>query len=364
LLLQNLSGTMMKKIKRMWKMKALVYEGVGNVSLKEVEDPRLREDNVIVKVRSCAICGTDVKAYTIGIASIKPPVILGHEFVGEVVEAGKRINGFQPGDRVTMATTLPCGRCRMCRMHLFNMCLHKLPVGTHINGAFAEYLEVPFRGVEHGNLMHVPDTLSDDHGSIAEPLGCVINGQDLAHVGFPDTVAVIGGGPLGLLQAETAKARGALMTILVQRSRKRCEMAREFNIDHVVCSQSRDYVQAVMDLTSGAGADVVINAAPDKDAVRLAFRLAAKGGRVSLFASVPKDDPIVDLDANFIHYNQVSVFGASDSTARNHNEALSLLSSGRISTGALITHRFDLNDFFEGIKAIKNREALKVVIHP
>lgn len=353
-----------EKIKRMWKMKAVVYEGIGKVFLKDVEKPCLGEDTVIVKVHSCAICGTDVKAYTIGIASIKPPVILGHEFVGEVVETGKRITGFHPGDRVTMATTLPCGRCRMCRMHLFNMCLNKLPVGTHTNGAFAEYLEVPFRGVEHGNLMHVPDTLSDDDGSIAEPLGCVINGQNLAHVGFPDTVAVIGGGPLGLLHAETAKARGALVTVLVQRSPKRCEIARAFNIDHVVCSQSEDPVQAVMDLTSGAGADVVINAAPDRDAVRLAFRLVAKGGRVSLFASVPKDDPFVGLDVNFIHYNQVSVFGASDSTARNHNEALALLSSGRISTKALITHRFALDGFFKGIEAIKTREALKVVIHP
>ncbi len=345
-------------------MRAVVYEGVGNVSLQEVEDPSIREDTVIVKVRSCAICGTDVKAYTIGIKSIKPPVILGHEFVGEVVETGKQIIGFKPGDRVTMATTLPCGRCRMCRMHLFNMCMNKLPVGTHINGAFAEYLEVPLRGVEHGNLMHVPDALSDDDGSIAEPLGCVINGQNLAHVGFPDTVVVIGGGPLGLLQAETAKARGSLVTILVQRSKKRYEMARSFNIDHAICSHDEDPVQAVMELTDGNGADVVINAAPDQDAVRLAFRLVAKGGRVSLFASVPKDDPFVDLDVNFIHYNQVSVFGASDSTARNHEEALRLLSRGKISTGVLITHRFSLDGFFRGMEAIKNREALKVVIHP
>jgi L-iditol 2-dehydrogenase len=345
-------------------MKAIVYGGVKQVELREVQKPEVHDDSVVVKVSACAICGTDVKAYTIGIASIKPPVILGHEFVGTVWEAGKNVKTFKAGDRVTMATTIPCGKCAMCRRSLFNLCLQKLPVGTHIDGAFAEYLEIPWRGIEHGNLMTVPDSLSDIHGSLAEPLGCVINSQNLAGVGFPDTVVVIGGGPLGLLQAECAKARGALTTILVQRSARRCEAARAFKIDHVVCSERYDPLEAVTAITGGAGADVVINAAPDPAAVALAFKLVAKSGRVSLFASVPKDNPVVGIDANQIHYNQISVFGASDSTARDHAEALALLASGRISAAALVTHVFKIDDFLWGIKAITGREALKVVIKP
>jgi L-iditol 2-dehydrogenase len=345
-------------------MKAIVYGGVGKVELREVPEPTPREDSVIVKVHSCAICGTDVKAYTIGIASIKPPVILGHEFVGSVVEAGKKVTGFSPGDRVTLATTIPCGHCGMCRRSLFNLCLNKLPVGTHINGAFAEYLDVPWRGIEHGNLMKVPDSLSDDEGAVAEPLGCVINSQNIAGVGFPDRVVILGGGPLGLLQAEAAKSRGAVQTVLVQRSRKRCDMAREFDIDHVVCSEETDPLQAVKELTGGEGADVVINAAPDRSAVRLAFQLVSRAGRISLFASVPKDNPVVETDVNQIHYGQISVFGASDSTPANHYDALQLLSTGRISSRELVTHTLGIDGFFDGIEAIRSREALKVVIKP
>ncbi len=347
-----------------FRMKAVVYEGVKKLAVKQVDPPSVHNDSIVVRVHTCAICGTDVKAYNIGIASIKPPVILGHEFIGSIEEVGRSVKGFSPEDRVTMATTLPCGHCLMCRRGLPNLCMDKSPVGTFINGAFAEYLEVPARGIEHGNLMKVPDSLSDIAGSISEPLGCVINSQNIAGVGFPDTVVVIGGGPLGLLQAESAKARGALKTVLIQRSKKRYEMAREFNIDHVVCSEGTDPVKYVLDLTDGFGADVVINAAPTREAVQLAFRLVAKSGRVSLFASVPKDNPLVEIDANHIHYGQISVFGASDSTAENHYEAMHLLAKGGISTDKLITHVLAIDDFFKGIDLINSREAMKVVIRP
>jgi len=345
-------------------MKAIVYEGVGKINLRDVEKPRLKNDNVIVKVKACAICGTDYKAYTIGISSIKPPVILGHEFVGEIVEIGNKIKDFKVGDRVTMATTIPCGHCEMCIKGFPNLCYNKMPVGTYINGAFAEYLEVPWEGIVHGNLIKIPDNLSDEHGAVAEPLGCAINSQNIASVGFPDTVAVIGAGPLGILQAELAKARGASRVILIQRSKKRYELAKSFNIDHLICSEIDDPVKSIKEITKGNGVDVVINAAPSRGAVELSFKLVSKTGRVSLFASVPKDNPFVNIDVNFIHYNQVSVFGSSDSTAKNHRDAVDLLASKKISTDKLITHILPIENFFKGMEAIKNREALKVVIKP
>jgi L-iditol 2-dehydrogenase len=343
-------------------MRAIVYDGVGKIRLRDVPKPKVSDGSVIVKVHACAICGTDVKAYNLGIASIKPPVILGHELVGTIVETGKLVKGYKTGERVTLATTLPCGKCRMCRVELFNLCLDKEPVGTHINGAFAEYLEIPARGIEHGNLVKVPDGLSDRDACLCEPLGCVINSQNIAHVGFPDTVVIIGAGPLGILQAETAKARGCIRTILVQRSRKRYEKATQFNIDHMICSEDTDPVEAVEDLTGGVGVDVVINAAPSRDAVELAFKLVAKSGRVSLFASVPKDNPHVHIDVNRIHYEQIEVYGASDLKAIHAVQALKLLLSGQISTDKLITHMLPLDDFFQGIELINRRETLKVVM--
>ncbi len=345
-------------------MRAIVYEGVKQLKLTDVEKPQVHENSIIVKVHACAICGTDVKAYNIGISSIKPPVILGHEFVGSIAEVGSAVDGFSPGERVTLATTLPCGKCRMCRKSLFNLCLDKSPVGTFINGAFSEYLEIPSRGIEHGNLIKIPDALSDQAGCLCEPLGCVINGQNLAKVGFPDTVVVIGAGPIGILHAETAKARGCIQTILIEYSRKRYELARQFKIDHLICSENDDPVEAVMDLTGGTGADVVINAAPTLQAVELAFRIVSKSGRISLFASVPKDNPRVHIDVNRIHYEQLEVYGASDLKPENGFVAVQLLASGKISSDLLITHTLKLKDFFKGIELINAREALKVVVVP
>jgi L-iditol 2-dehydrogenase len=345
-------------------MKAVVYEGVGNIVVKDVPEPQPREDNVIVRVHGCAICGTDVKAYNIGIASIKPPVILGHEMAGSVVEAGKLTAGFEPGDRVTVSTTLPCGRCALCVRGYFNLCVNKASIGTLINGAFAEFLEVPKRALEHGYLMKLPSSISDHAGCLCEPLACVINGQNQAKVGFPDTAVVIGGGPLGLLQAEAARSRGAVKNVLVQRSKKRCEMAAKFKIDRIVCSEEGDPAATVREVTGGAGADVVINAAPTREAVQLAFELVGKTGRVSLFASVPKDNPMVELDANRIHYGQISVFGASDSTALDHLQAISMIEAGGISTEELVTHVLPLREFARGIELINKREALKVIIEP
>lgn len=345
-------------------MLALVYEGVKKIILKDVPEPKPEEDNVIIEVEGCAICGTDIKAYLYGISSIKPPVILGHELVGKIVHKGSKIKYFSEADRVTLATTLPCGNCRMCRKHLFNLCLNKKPIGTHINGGFTRYLAVPSRGIAHGNLIKLPETVEGIDGCICEPLGCVINAQKIASVGPFDTVVIIGGGPLGILHAETAKARGAKKTILIQRSEKRFEMAKVFNIDHIICSSKTDPLEAVKMITEGEGADVVINAAPTHEAVKLAFQLVAKSGRISLFASLPKSNPVMDIDINRIHYEQISVFGASDSTARDHEEAVNLISERKISAEKLITHRMSISDFEKAMELILTRKALKVVLLP
>jgi L-iditol 2-dehydrogenase len=347
-------------------MKALVYEGAQKVTLKDVPRPRLEDDTVILRVTRCAICGTDLKAITHGIASIKPPVILGHEIAGIVAETGQRVTGFAAGDRISLAPSLPCGQCALCARGLFNLCDHRLPVGTIIDGGFAEYLSIPARAINLGYLVKIPDSLSDDEAALCEPLACVINAQNLARVASPDVVVVIGGGPMGIINALAARARGATRVILVEGSEKRVEMVRKLAlpIDELVCPGSEDPVAAVTRAAQGRPVDVVINAAPALAAVDLAFKLAPKMGRVSLFASVPKDAPTMSIDVNNIHYRQLSVFGASDSTARDHREAVSLLASGRVDIRPIVSKVYDLEDFFAAIDQIKAQDALKILIRP
>jgi L-iditol 2-dehydrogenase len=347
-------------------MLALVYEGPQKVSLKEVARPTLRDDTVMLRVTRCAICGTDIKAITHGIASIKPPVILGHEIAGRVAEVGGKVEGFAVGDRISLAPSLPCGRCAMCVKGFFNLCDQRLPIGTIIDGGFAEYLEIPARGIAHGYLVRIPDALGDDEAALCEPLACVINSQNLARVGSPDVVVVIGGGPMGLIQAVTARARGAASVIVVEGSEKRAAMIAEANlpVDEVICSAREDPLSAVPRAAKGRAIDVVINAAPSLAAVDLAFKLLPKTGRISLFASVPKDNPLLSLDVNNIHYKQITVFGASDSTARDHTDAVRLLASGRVSLKPLVSGVIALKDFFTAMDRIRAQDAFKLLIAP
>jgi L-iditol 2-dehydrogenase len=345
-------------------MKAVVYEGVGRIGIKDVEKPVLVTGGMIIRVESCAICGTDLKAYVHGNPRMKPPVILGHEFVGRVTEVGEGISGFKTGDRITMATSIPCGKCYLCLKGLLNMCEGLLPVGTVLNGAFAEYMLIPPQGIAQGNVILVPNGLTSDEGALAEPLSCVINGQEIVNVGPGDTVVVIGAGPIGYLHVELAKARGAKKVFLVQRSKKRLEFTKNFGVDETVCSGEEDPVIRIMNLTGNKGADVVIVAAPDAQAQAQSIQMASKGGRISFFSSIPKDNPFSTINTNLLHYRELKVCGSSDSRAIHQKTAIDMLASGKINAKSLITHRFPLDKFQEALEIMKKKEGLKIIINP
>lgn len=345
-------------------MKAAVFEGVKKLTVKEVEKPALAPGGMLIKINSCAICGTDMKIYNQGNPRIKPPQIIGHEFVGIVVEKDQGIEEFQVGDRVTMATSISCGKCNFCKRGLNNLCNKLAPVSYDFPGAFAEYMAIPPAGISGGNVLKVPDDLSDDEGALSEPLGCVINGQIIAAVGLGDTVVIIGAGPIGCLHVEVAKARGATKIILVEISQSRLDMAAKFGVEHLVNASREDAVSRVMELTDGLGAEVVIVAAPSAKAQEQGLQMARKNGRVSLFASLPKDNPYLKINSRLIHYGQISLTGASDSIPFHQELALNMLSAGKINTKDLITHRLPLTDLVEGLNILQEGKALKIIIHP
>lgn len=345
-------------------MLAAVYEGIGKLELKELPPPRIEEDNLLIKVKVCAICGTDVKAFTRGISRITIPVILGHEFVGEVVEIGNKVRDFNIGDRITMATTISCGKCEYCTTGLGNLCADVLPVGTVTDGAFCEYMAIPSAGIQRGNVLKVPEEITNEEGALSEPLGCVINGQNIAEVKTGDTVVIIGAGPIGCMHIEVARARGATQIIVVQRSETRLKLAAQFDVDALINSSREDPVARTLTFTQGKGADVVIVAAPSNEASEKGLQMLAKGGRLSLFSSFFKDNPYLHLDGNRIHYRQIKVCGASDSTPFHQRIALDLLRKGKINTGALITHRFPLSQIISAFDTAVQGKGLKIIIQP
>lgn len=343
-------------------MKAVCFYKERDLRVEDVPAPVCEPGGILVKIEACAICGTDLKAYLKGDARIPAGQIIGHEFVGAVVEVGCDVRGFSAGERVTMATSISCGQCNWCRCGHQNRCSGLKPISRAYPGAFAEYMAVPPAGVAGGNVVKVPEILGD-LAVLAEPLSCALNAQKLAGVKLGDTVVVIGFGPLGALHAQLARAHGAARVIITTLPGNRLTLAQTFDLDAIINVSTTDAVEEVMRLTDGSGADVIIATAPVVSAQEQAFRMVRKGGMVNLFAGLPQGNSELKIDSRLIHYREIFVSGASDSTPAHVATAVDLLAHGLISE-QIITHRLSLDRFAEGIEIMKTESGLKVLMKP
>ena len=345
-------------------MQAVAYYAPGDIRVEERPEPAPAADNLIVRVRACAICGTDLKLATIGNPRCHPPRIIGHEMIGEIVHAGADVRGFAPGERITLATTVACGNCPYCDRGLGNMCPNAKPISYDFDGAFAPFIAIPAMALAGGNVIKVPDVVPDDAATLSEPLSCAINAQELAGVRAGDRVLIVGGGPLGALHAEVAKALGAADVMVVQRSEPRLALLRKLRDLRVIDGSAEDVAAVVKERTEGLGADVVIVCAPSREAQEQAIGLARKGGAISLFASLPKGASDITLDSRIIHYGELRLVGASDSRPEHVTRAVQMMAAGKIDWERLITHRLPLAEIHAGLRLMQEKQSLKVVIYP
>jgi L-iditol 2-dehydrogenase len=332
--------------------------------VEERPEPTPTTDNLIVQVRACAICGTDLKLATIGNPRCHPPRIIGHEMVGEIVHVGAEVRGYALGERITLATTVACGKCPYCARGLGNMCPNAKPISYDFDGAFAPLLAIPPMALAGGNVIKVPDAVPDDAATLSEPLSCAINAQELAGVKAGDRALIVGGGPLGALHAEVAKALGAADVMVVQRSEPRLSLLRKLRDVRVIDGAAEDVAAIVKERTEGLGADVVIVCAPSREAQEQAIGQARKGGAISLFASLPKGASDITLDSRIIHYGELRVVGASDSRPEHVTRAVQMMAAGKIDWERLITHRLPLAEIHAGLKLMQEKQSLKVLIYP
>lgn len=344
-------------------MKAVVLEGIEKAVYKDIERPKCDPDGIVIKIDAVGLCGSDVRTYSNGVGGLDFPFVLGHENVGTVCETGKESEGFSIGDRVIVNPVIPCGKCFFCEKGMHNLCSNRLTYGHHLKGGFAEYMAVPGIGVKQGQILKLADDVKSEDVVVVELLSSVVNAQKLAGTSLGDTVVIIGCGPLGCLHSEIARLRGAKNIIMANRSRKRLDHSRKFSGTHFVNTSEESLRDAVMDVTGGLGADIVINATPATKPIEEGVYLLRKGGKLVIFGGLPKDSPCITLDANLLHYSEINVVGGFSTTNESFRKAFEIVSAGLIKAD-IVSHVLPLKDMEKGVKMLKRGEAFKVILKP
>ncbi len=342
-------------------MKAAMLYGVRDLRVENIEVPKISAGEVLVKVKAATTCGTDLKILQRGYVErvIKLPTVFGHEWAGDVEEVGSGLSWPRKGMRVRAGNSAPCLHCSMCQKGRYNLCENMI----WLWGAYAEYIRIPARTVLV-NMQEVPEHVSYEEAAIAEPLACVLHGEEAANVGLGETVIIIGAGPIGLLHLLTARKRGAGKVILIDLVEERLKFAEKLGADETINASKVDAYARIQDVTAGYGADVVIEAIGSPATWEQAIKLARKGGRVLEFGGSPPGTE-VRISTERLHYDELTIVGAFHATPLHFKNALNLVSSRTIDVRPLVTRSMKLDDIREAFDILgTSKSEIKISIIP
>jgi len=341
-------------------MKAVVKTapGVGNIDVLDIPEPETPAGHVKIAVRAAGICGTDLHIYYDEFRS-RPPVVLGHEISGEVVEVGEGVERIRVGERVTTETYFStCGSCRFCRTGRINLCPDRRSIGSAVNGGFTSYLVVPER-----NVHRLPDDVSFLGGALTEPLACVVHGAlELPRLVPGDVAVVAGPGAIGLLTLQAVKAAGATTIVLgTDTDEHRLRMARELGADFTFNVQRDAYREAIEDMTEGSGADIVYECSGAGPAAEMLLEVVRRGGQ---YAQIGLFGKPVAWDLDQVCYKELSVTGSNASVPSAWSRALRLMEEGVVKTEPLVSGVLPITEWRDAFDLFERRTGLKTVLQP
>ncbi|MCH2374557.1 MAG: zinc-binding dehydrogenase [Planctomycetes bacterium] len=340
-------------------MKALVKTapGVGNIEVREVPEPTPGASDLIIEVKAGAICGTDIHIHDDEYPN-RPPVILGHEMSGVVVEVGAGVTRFKVGDRVTSETFKhTCGSCRFCRQGLIGLCTARLSMGVHVDGSFARYVSQREESVHR-----LPDNVDFDAGSMSEPTAVAVRAvYERARVSAGDIVLVSGPGPVGLLCLQAAKSLGATVVLCgSEGDDHRLALGKELGADAVI-NVSKDSFDVVGDLSDGLGVDVALECGGTHASLEQCVRLSRSGAQV-VVVGLFGDDVSVDLDSAVI--KELTLLPSFTYRHATWARALDLLACGSIQTAPLVSGHFPLTEWEPAFETVRARTGNKYLLTP
>jgi L-iditol 2-dehydrogenase len=343
-------------------MLAAVFHAPNNIIVKQVPITRTQ---VMLKVSACAVCGYDARVYRNGHRKVRPPVILGHELCGKIqnditVGDGMTINA---GSRVAVCPLIPCLHCTYCQIGDYNLCINLREIGSTSDGGFAQYVTIPEELIRIGGLVPVPDNLTDEEAALLEPLACCLNSfSRMLPVSKESSVVIIGDGPMGLIHLQLFKRLSRSRVAIVGKVPLRMEKARAMGAD-AVFAYSPETIHDVLDFArTSSGADVVVIATSNPVAFELATKISARNCKINVFAGMPSGQTFL-LDANWLHYNQISITGTFSSTPKMLGEATRIAAEKTIDLSTIVTHKYSLLEIEKAIEATEKYSGLRAVIN-
>ncbi len=347
-------------------MFAAVFEPNQGIVLIEREIPSFGPDEALLRVEACGICGTDLRILHSGHRRLdaNTPRILGHELSGTIVEVGSKVQGVERDTRVAVAPNMGCGQCDLCVSGYTQICPDYISFGVGLDGGFSEYMLIPAKTIQQGNIARLPDTISFDEAALLEPLACCYHGLSACRLSPGETCLVYGAGPIGIMHMQLAKAMGASKVFSATSHSERIEQFPHPIADAIVDPSQEHFQAQLLELNNGKGIDVIIIATPAAKAQLQALQIAKVHGRINLFSGLPKDSCITTIDSNLIHYKELTVTGTTGQTNRDFRACLEMVSVGRIKLAELITHRYPLPQIHSALDAAREKYGLKVLVKP
>jgi len=345
-------------------MKAVYYYGPGDLRLERAEKPSAGHGEILVRVRACAVCGTDLRINKFGHFKIPKGVkrVLGHEISGEIAEIGGGVKGYSVGDRVAVPPNVGCGSCEMCVRGFNQMCPDYEAFGISWDGGFEEYVLIPAPAVARGNVVQLPEELNFIEAALCEPLSCTYNSWRMLRTSPGETVLIIGAGPIGACHVIVNRLAGASKIIVADISEIRLREISQIGADVVINSAETDLRDAVAKETKDRGCDIVITACSVPEMQPKALELAAVHGRVNFFGGMPSGKENVTLNTNLIHYKELTVLGTTGSTLSDFHKSIEIAASGKTNLISLATGRFPLDKTLDAFAYAASGSGMKAVV--
>ena len=344
-------------------MLAVKLYGKNDIRIVECDVPQIGADEILVKTSAAAICGSDLRMIENGYHGVDEthPIILGHEMCGVIAKTGKNITEYRTGDRVAIAPNMGCGHCKNCLEGDFHLCGTYQAMGINMDGGFAQYIRIPKKALQQGNVILLEDNVSAEEAAVFEPAACVLNGQEQIGIQEGEDVLIIGAGPIGILHGLLARLHGAGRIFLSDLSRARVKKCIELMPD-IIPLNPENLAQDVMEKTEGKGMDVCITACAAKAVQETSFGLMNMKGRILFFGGLPNGKDLIQIHSNLLHYKELKVCGSTRCNAQQCRKIASLVREGKLDLKGLISKKFEIQDFKEAADYAASGQGLKTVI--